>query len=158
MRKRQRHWIDGNVQAAIVWRVAMYWVHCLITVAFMTVIWMILTDTPRNSTDLFRRLTAQCGPAFGASLLLLPLVVIDAVRMSNRFVGPMYRLRRAMRALAEGEPVPDQTFRQNDFWHEMADDFNRVARRVRQFEDDASAKPHGVFTKEDDEQLAASIG
>ena len=62
-----------------------------------------------------------------ASLLLLPGVIFDLVRLSNRFAGPMFRLRRSMHDLAQGKPVDAVHFRHGDFWQEFADDFNTIA-------------------------------
>ena len=53
-----------------------------------------------------------------ASFVLLPLVIIDIVRLSNRFTGPLLRMRRSMRALAQGEQVEPLKFRDADFWHD----------------------------------------
>ena len=47
--------------------------------------------------------------------------------MSNRFVGPIYRLRRSMRSLANGEEVDPVFLRDGDYWFDFAEDFNRVA-------------------------------
>jgi hypothetical protein len=71
------------------------------------------------------------GPALVASLLLLPLVVIDIIRVSNRFTGPLLRLRRSMRGLASGERVEPLYFREGDFWKDFADEFNEVIARVQ---------------------------
>ena len=71
------------------------------------------------------------GPALVASFILLPLVVYDIIRTSNRFTGPLLRLRRSMRALAAGEQVKEIRFRDGDFWQDLAEDFNAVARRVQ---------------------------
>jgi len=46
-------------------------------------------------------------------------------------VGPVYRLRRSMRALADGNPVH---FRDGDFWYDFAEDFNRVVALARSTE------------------------
>ena len=50
------------------------------------------------------RVVAAILLACGA-LALLPLVVVDVLRLSNRFVGPLLRLRRSLRQLARGEYV-----------------------------------------------------
>jgi len=80
------------------------------------------------------------------SLCLLPLVLVDVVRLSNRFAGPAYRLRRAMRQLAHGEKVQPITFRQGDFWKEFADDFNRIAARLEKAQQQCEEKPVGQAT------------
>ena len=61
----------------------------------------------------------------------LPMVVADVIRVSNRFAGPLVRLRRSMRALARGEHVEPIHFRKGDFWQEFAEEFNAVAARVQ---------------------------
>jgi len=66
-----------------------------------------------------------------ASFLLLPLVVYDIVQMSNRFCGPLFRLRRELRALARGEHVEPISFREGDFWQEFAQEFNALLARVQ---------------------------
>ena len=62
-----------------------------------------------------------CGPVVIVSLLLLPLVIFDMIRFSNRFVGPLLRLRRSMRQLARGQRVEPLKFRSNDLWQDLAD-------------------------------------
>ena len=57
---------------------------------------------------------------------MLPILLLDVLITSNRFAGPLYRLRRSMRALAAGEHVQPVVFRDGDFWHEIADEFNAV--------------------------------
>jgi hypothetical protein len=77
-----------------------------------------------------------------ASLILLPIVMIDVVRMSNRFVGPVVRLRGALNELAETGHTGPVVFRDNDYWHELAVDFNRVAERAQS---EKSAEAPAVF-------------
>ncbi len=62
---------------------------------------------------------------------LFPAFALDTIRFSNRFVGPIARLRRHMRELAAGEKVSSLAFRDNDFWADVADEFNTVAQMVQ---------------------------
>ena len=71
------------------------------------------------------------APAMIASIMLLPIVVVDSARFSNRFVGPIFRLRGAMKRLANGEKVEPFQFRKDDFWRDVPDDFNRIAERLQ---------------------------
>ena len=57
--------------------------------------------------------------------------------MSNRFVGPMYRLRNTLRQLADGESVHPIKLREKDFWIDVADDVNRVIKIVQDAEPQA---------------------
>jgi hypothetical protein len=70
---------------------------------------------------------------------VLPFLLLDVLRLSHRFAGPMYRLKNALRDVADGKSVPPIQFREGDFWCEMADQFNRVSARVRELEPAARA-------------------
>lgn len=140
----RRHvFIDPKIQGALVARAVLYWVVCLMTITLMLLCWRVLTGPVR----LFHQHLVDLGhfyaPALVASLLLLPVVIIDVVRLSNRFVGPLLRLRRSMRQLAQGEPVEPITFRNGDFWREFATEFNAVVTRVQAETPSPPAAPEG---------------
>jgi nitrate/nitrite-specific signal transduction histidine kinase len=82
--------------------------------------------------EIFLDIYHRYGPAMIASLILLPIVMMDVARMSNRFVGPGVRLRAALKDVAEGRPAQPLNFRDQDFWRELATDFNRAAGRLVQ--------------------------
>ena len=67
-------------------------------------------------------------------LALFPAFALDTIRFSNRFVGPIARLRRFMRELSEGKEIGTLAFRDNDFWADVADEFNSVTARVQEQE------------------------
>jgi len=127
---RRRFFVDPQVQGALILRVVLYWVVCLVTVTLMLLCWRIATGPARLFYTHFDDMWFHYGPAMVASCILLPLLVIDIVRLSNRFVGPLVRLRRAMRALARGEHVEPVSFREGDFWLEFAQEFNALLARV----------------------------
>ena len=64
---------------------------------------------------------------------LLPILALDFLQFTNRFAGPVLRLRAAMRQVARGEAAPPLSFRDDDFWQELAADFNRIAGRLNSF-------------------------
>ncbi len=127
---RKSLFVDSKIQGALIVRVVMYWVYCLITIALMLLCWRIITGPARLFYTHFSDMWFFYGPAAIASFLLLPLVIVDVIRLSNRFVGPLLRLRRSMQALARGEEVEPIEFRENDFWRDFADDFNAVRARI----------------------------
>jgi hypothetical protein len=132
--KRKQLFVDPKVQGALVLRLLGYWLVTMITAVSMIVCWRIVTGPPRFFFTHFADMLFYYGPAIVASFLLLPLMVVDCVRMSNRFVGPLYRLRRCMRDLGKGLPVPPIHFRDGDFWLELADEFNLLSARMQQME------------------------
>jgi hypothetical protein len=52
------------------------------------------------------------------------------LRLSNRFVGPVGRLRKGLKDLASGNRTEPLLFRDDDFWRDMAGDFNEVAAKL----------------------------
>jgi hypothetical protein len=128
--RRAIFFIDQEVQGALMLRVGYYWLFCLLSIALMVLCWSVYTGPPRSFRELFVDLYQRHAPALAASLLLLPIVMLDVVRMSHRFVGPIVRLRGALRQLADGRPAQPINFRDQDFWRDLAVDFNRAAARV----------------------------
>jgi len=146
---RKRLFVDPKVQGTLVLRAILYWIVCLITITLMLLCWRIMTGPARIFYTYFDEMWFHFGPAVIASFLLLPLVIVDIVRLSNRIAGPMFRLRRSMRALARGEHVEPIRFRGGDFWQEIADEFNAIVDRVQQTnptaeKDQAQAEPVGA--------------
>jgi len=122
--KRRQKFIDRHVQGGLVLRAVMYWCFCLLTLSLFTMCWTILTGERRTGPQLAEHLWTTYAPAVIGSLLLLPIVAMDAVKFSNRFAGPIYRLRNALKAAAAGDPVRPIQFRDGDFWHDLAESFN----------------------------------
>jgi hypothetical protein len=128
--RRSIFFIDREVQGALMLRVMLYWMFCLLSISLMLICWNAYTGPSRRFIELATELYHRYGPALSASLMLLPIVMMDVLRMSNRFVGPVLRLRRGLRDVAEGRPAQPLNFRDDDFWRDMANDFNRAAAHV----------------------------
>jgi hypothetical protein len=122
--------VDREVQGALMLRTALYWMFCLLSISLMLICWNAYHGPSRRFIDLASDLYFRYGPALAASLILLPIVMLDVMRLSNRFVGPVVRLRNGLREVAEGRPAQPLNFRDDDFWRELATDFNRAAARV----------------------------
>ena len=130
--------IDKRVQGMLAFRIARYWmlsllaIFILLTAIPLLVTWCLDFSNVLTTGQLFARAWSMFWPAMGASLFLLPAVIVDLLRLSNRFVGPVYRLRNRMRDLADGKAVDPVILRKDDFWHDFAVEFNRVAARFRE--------------------------
>jgi hypothetical protein len=72
-------------------------------------------------------------------LLLLPLFLRDTLKLSNRFAGPMYRLRMALKSMVSEGTLKPIKFRDGDFWQEAAEDFNVVASKFDELQAENSA-------------------
>jgi len=150
---RKHLYVDPKLQGALVARVVLYWIVCLISISLILLCWQIIAGPPRPFYAHMKDMWFHYGAAFVASLLLMPLVIIDIVRFSNRFVGPLLRLRRSMRQLARGEQVEPMEFRGTDFWQEYADEFNAVMHCVQNHPADDDDR-YSHQPEEEDEPVA----
>ena len=128
--RRRRVLVDRKLQGSLLFRVALYWLCCQLSMALMLGCCLALDESPRSSAAWLQQIWVQYGQALIASLLVLPLVLLDCLVISNKFAGPMLRLRRAMKQLADGQPVAPIRFRRGDFWGEFTTEFNRVLARI----------------------------
>lgn len=122
--------VDPKVQGLLTARVIGYWLFSLFTISFLLICWNVLGGPARPFREVLLEVFQRFAPTATVSLIVLPLVVMDVLRVSNRFAGPAWRLKNALRDLADGKEVPALAFRENDFWHESAADLNRVATRL----------------------------
>lgn len=129
--------VDPKVQGALLMRVVGYWLLCIASIALMILCWRIITGPARMFYTHFDDMWFYFGPALVGAVLLMPLVLFDIVRLSNRFAGPLLRLRRSLRALAKGEEVAPLQFREGDFWQDFAKEFNAVAERMNKLNEAA---------------------
>jgi len=73
----------------------------------------------------------QYGMLLLVILVISPVFIYDSIKLSNRFVGPMIKFRRALGKLAKGEDTGSITFREQDFWKELTQDFNVIADELK---------------------------
>ncbi len=126
--KRKKYFVDRKVQGAILWHMVLHW-GLLLAATFVLLVFFDMVTRLRGNVG--TSLLQRHAPTLLAMLALAPICIRDLCKLSNRFVGPMVRLRKAMRDLADGSEVSPIHFRKHDFWQEMALDFNRVAKRVQ---------------------------
>jgi signal transduction histidine kinase len=126
--QRKKYFVDRSVQGSILLHIVAHWAMFLVVAGVFLFFIELLVGDPR---DAGKNLLARHGPTLLAVLVLAPILIRDLCRLTNRFAGPMVRLRRAMHDLAEGREVSPIHFRDRDFWEDLAIDFNRVAERVQ---------------------------
>jgi len=153
---RSKRFVDPVVQGMLLRRATRYWFLSLALVGSMTVLgWIFVTPgigALVSSRMQLSALLSAFAVAVGVAVLLLPLALWDLVRVSNRFVGPMFRLRRLMQQASRGEQVDAIRFRDGDVWQEFADAFNAMNERLQLLESRANA----AELEQDTEALTAA--
>ena len=117
---------DEFVQGELLFRAITYWFFCLLVVSLLVVGWSMVSGPPRPFFVIIQDSLVHVGPAVLGSIVLLPLVLMDVLRVSSRFVGPIQRVRNVLRKAAAGEPTPTVALRKDDFWQDLALYANQV--------------------------------
>ena len=128
--QRKRIWIDA-FQTRMILRILFY---CF---AYQASLWIIVTavQTYVYGMDM---LTGQpvaqqlAWPALLAILAFLGIITIDAFRFVHRLVGPVYRVRKTVQAIAAGEPVDLVQLRKHDYLQDFMKDFNEMLNVLEQ--------------------------
>lgn len=135
--KRKRLYIDPQVQGALLRRTFFYWAFGVLGLLGLLTVWEVFQDPRLTLGEAFYDCLVQNIPVLVISLILLPIVMYDTLKTSNRVTGPLYRLRQEMKKLAsgQGEEVHPLRFRDGDFWGDLADEYNRILNQVRTQDD-----------------------
>lgn len=129
---RKKKFVDSSVQGALLRRIVLHWVMYFF-VAALAIISVQLMLTGPNGEPLMTRLMTEAKGFTLVGLILIcifPAFLLDTIRFSNRFVGPVGRLRRYLRHLGQDRNTETLSFRGDDFWAEMAEEYNVVAKVI----------------------------
>lgn len=128
--RRGRMLVDFEVQTSLLRKIATHWALLLLANTIGLFCWTALMNAPVESwSELTLGFFRTYVPVVIISLALLPVFLLDAAKLSNRFAGPMVRIRRALSAVLAGDKVEPVKFRENDFWRSLAEDFNQALKQ-----------------------------
>jgi len=138
-RQRKQNFIDGHVQGALLRRIVLHWIAFFVVAAVSIILLQALLGDPTQSiTQRMQKETGNFTFMGIVMLALFPAFMLDTIRFSNRFVGPIARVRRHLRQLGKGN-IERCSFRANDFWSELAGEFNQAAERVERLQEENAA-------------------
>jgi hypothetical protein len=127
LKRRTSSFADWEVQSFLVFRLCVHWALFLTAIAIGVLFWIKLCSDPTLTwQETQTQFMASFMPVLITSLAVLPVFILDSVRLSNRFTGPIFRLRKTLSNLNEGQQEVALEFRENDFWKSLAKDFNAV--------------------------------
>ncbi len=148
---RQKVWIDDNVQGILVGRVVLYWSAALVYVGLGSACFQYYQNPHWEAGKHVSVLFDQIWPWLPSAILCLPLVIFDVIRLSNLFVGPIYRLRQHLAALIEEPACVALKFREDDHWQDLVEPMHCIqaelvflrgeVARLRQLQLTSESKP-----------------
>ena len=124
--KRSKVLVQKAIQGNLAIRCTLYWFFCLCTIFLFVAVASAFSGDLKPAGQLFGDIWKQYSVAVLASVFLLPFVVWDVIKFSHRVVGPLIRLEAEMRKFAEGGPGRPVRFRDDDYWHGLAEQYNKI--------------------------------
>ncbi|QDT38461.1 methyl-accepting chemotaxis protein [Stratiformator vulcanicus] len=130
--KRTKRFVSWEIQGQTIKHVLAYWFiyHAVLWHAIFLFDWLnsrgkILTgERPLMFRDLYAQFVAEnCGILICA-VLLLPILVIDVVRLSHKVAGPLVRFQNALAELSKGRKVEPIRLRDGDWLGQFETSFN----------------------------------
>ena len=151
---RKQNYVDSTVQGALLRRIVLHWVTYFFVAGMAIVLLQAMLSGPDGGT-LTERVVKEIKGFTLIGLILIcifPAFLLDTIRFSNRFVGPVGRLRRYLRGLGQEKNTERLAFRGGDFWAEMAEEYNTVAKLVEDQEKEierlkTALQKNGVTTR-----------
>ena len=128
--QRKKNFIDSHVQGALSRRIIFHWLIFVLVTSAVAFVLQVLSDPFRSLASHLQDLWWAQGPFLLVMVFMLPVFVMDAIKLSNRFAGPIFSLRRAIRSVAQGEQPRKLKFREGDFWRNLAEDYNAMLTKL----------------------------
>jgi len=132
--KRKKLFVDKYAQGTLLLRIFLYWFSCVLFASVPLVIGRTLMEPDRLLVAHVAPVWNQYWPILITTTILLPFLLYDALRVTNRFAGPIFRLRRELRRFEEGSDIVPIRLRDEDFWQDLAEQTNRLVERVKEAE------------------------
>jgi len=146
---RKKTFVDPKVQGALVRRLVLHWSAFIAVASLVAFCLQVLSNPFRPIEAHAQQMWWTHGPFLLVMFFMMPVFIIDTIKLSHRFAGPIYRLRNTVRSLAQGAKFEPLKFRDMDFWQGLAEDFNTMMERV------TTAKPEDAASPACDEEAAA---
>jgi hypothetical protein len=129
--RRIQNLVDREVQRSLATRIVLHWFLLMFATALGIFMWTRLIEAPTESWEsVFSISLGHLTPVAITFLVMLPMFIKDSISLSNRFAGPIIRVRRALADFADGKSIEPIEFRHGDFWKSLAHDVNRVTLRA----------------------------
>jgi len=130
--QRKRYLVDRPIQLQIAGRVAIYWGAGMMFVILPLA--LIRTISGGLFANNILHVCSDYWPVFAMMLALLPFAIVDSIRFSNKFAGPIYRLRTDLKRYEEGEKIEPIRFREGDCYTDLPDSINALISKVDDLE------------------------
>jgi hypothetical protein len=128
--RRIQNLVDREVQSSLAKRILLHWFALMFATALAILAWTRLIEAPTEPWESVLNISlGHLIPVVISFLVMLPMFIKDSLSLSNRFAGPIVRVKRALADFADGKSIEPVEFRHGDFWKSLAHEVNRVTSR-----------------------------
>lgn len=129
--RRIQNLVDREVQSSLAKRIVLHWFVLMFATALGIFAWTRLIEAPTEPWESVLNISlGHLTPVVITFLVMLPMFIKDSLSLSNRFAGPIVRVKRALADFADGKSIEPVEFRNGDFWKSLAHEVNRVTNRA----------------------------
>ncbi len=113
MRKRRFGFVDRPIQMRLIGRVINYFLTAIVLSIFT---WAACQAalTGNDFLACIRDSVVRFYPVFLVLLVILPIALLDIVRITNQFAGPVKRLQNQLKDFERGEKIKPLSIRESD--------------------------------------------
>ena len=128
--ERKSIFVSGPIQGRLSTRLVLYWVlyHFVLWHALFAYRYVEFRMANRLPDVAFRELygdfVLHYYPIVLCAVSMLPIFIIDLVRLTHRIAGPIVQFQRKLKQMTAGEPVQRVRLRKGDFMEELEAVFN----------------------------------
>jgi signal transduction histidine kinase len=115
-------------------RLIAYWVASVMFITLPLAFFRTFAHPDCLFTDHLLAVWREHWTVFATATTLLPFVLFDFLKFSNRFVGPIHRMRQELNRFSQGERMRKITFREQDFWTDLSVGLNKMTQRIEELE------------------------
>jgi len=128
--RRKKALVDPPVQQSLLKRMVLHWVVYVVAAMTLTLALQFCGQPFKPMKWHLSELWWNQAPSLLALLALLPVFILDSIKVSNKFAGPILRLRTAISDVSSGKKSEPLSFREGDFWQSLARDFNSMVAKI----------------------------
>lgn len=128
--RRNKTLVDPPVQKSLIRRMILHWVVFVMAAMTLTLLLQYFGDPFKPLKWHLSELWWNQAPTLLSMIVLLPIFILDSIKVSNRFAGPILRLRSAIADISAGKNIEPVSFREGDFWQSLAHDFNTMVSKI----------------------------
>ena len=122
--KRDNHYVEPAIRATIVKRLVFYWCACILFSTLPLIIGTTLAAPHTTIAAHFRQLAERYWQVYIMIIGILPFAIRDAMRVANRTLGPLGRLRHELQRFRETGQYQPVATRQDDFLADVIGQIN----------------------------------